>query len=101
MLNSIFPENCSPSEQFDSEAVKRGKMQSHNIAQKHEAGKLKLKKLTPYLIGEIDEYLASIGDYGEIRLIVQNGELRYINCMASHKACMTATWQERDAGKLK
>ena len=26
----------------------------------------------------IDECLASVGEYGEVHLIVQNGELRYI-----------------------
>jgi hypothetical protein len=76
-------------------------MQNHNIAQKSEMGRLKLRKLTPQLIEEIDEYLASIGDYGEIRLVVQNGELRYINTMASHKAWMAANWHEENTGKMK
>lgn len=34
----------------------------------------------------IDEMLAAIGEYGEIHLIVQRGELRYINKVESFKA---------------
>ena len=34
----------------------------------------------------IDEYLVSVGEYGEVHLIVQNGELRYINKVESHRA---------------
>lgn len=76
-------------------------MQGHDIARRYGTDQLKLKKLTPQLIEEIDGYLASLGDYGEIRLVVQNGELRYINCMASHKAWMAVNLQEKDAGKMK
>lgn len=48
--------------------------------------KLKLKKLLPDQVRKIEEMLTSIGDYGEVRLIVQNGELRYINKMESMRA---------------
>lgn len=44
----------------------------------------KLKKLMPQQIEKIDDYLTSIGDYGEVRLVVQNGQLRYINKMISY-----------------
>lgn len=44
------------------------------------------RRLTPEQIAQIDEILASLGDYGEIRLVIQHGELRYINKMESHKA---------------
>ena len=47
----------------------------------------KFKKLNLEQIKQIDEALASIGDYGEVRLILQHGELRYINKVESQKAC--------------
>jgi hypothetical protein len=47
---------------------------------------LKLKKLTAEQIEQIDEFIASLGDYGEVHLVIQHGELRYINKMESHKA---------------
>ncbi len=47
---------------------------------------LGLKKLNIDQIKRIDSLLASLGDYGEIHLIVQHGELRYINKMESYKA---------------
>jgi hypothetical protein len=45
-----------------------------------------LKKLTLDQIKHIDEVLASVGDYGEVRLIIQHGELRYINKVESFNA---------------
>lgn len=47
---------------------------------------LKLKKLTVDQVRHIDEILASLGDYGELHLIIQNGELRYINKVESFSA---------------
>lgn len=47
---------------------------------------LKLKKLTPEQVKHIDEVLASLGDYGEVHLIMQHGELRYINKVESFNA---------------
>lgn len=46
----------------------------------------KFKKLNLGQVKQIDEALASIGDYGEVRLILQHGELRYINKVESQKA---------------
>ena len=46
----------------------------------------RLKKLTVEQVEQIDELLSSLGEYGEIRLIVQRGELKYINKVESHKA---------------
>lgn len=43
-----------------------------------------LKKLKPEQVQKIDDYLTSIEEYGEVRLIVQNGQLRYINKMISY-----------------
>jgi hypothetical protein len=51
---------------------------------------LKLKKLTLEQVKRIDAVLASLGEYGEIHLVVQNGELRYINKVESFKA-----WKNR------
>ena len=45
-----------------------------------------LKKLTPDQVRQIDEALAAVGDYGEVHLIVQRGELRYVNKVESYKA---------------
>ncbi len=47
---------------------------------------LELKKLNVDQIRRIDALLASLGDYGEIHLIVQHGELRYINKVESYRA---------------
>jgi len=48
--------------------------------------KLRLKFLTQEQIVRIDELLCTVGEYGEIHLIVQKGELRYINKVESYKA---------------
>lgn len=47
---------------------------------------LRLKKLTAEQVQQIDELLSSLGDYGEIHLIVQRGQLKYINRVESRKA---------------
>ncbi|MGE5071794.1 MAG: hypothetical protein ACM3MF_00055 [Anaerolineae bacterium] len=52
---------------------------------------LPLKKLSLDQIKRLDAMLASLGDYGEIHLIVQHGELRYINKVTSYKA-----WKDDD-----
>ncbi len=56
---------------------------------KHDAqslAELKLRKLDLEQVRHIDELLASVGDYGEVHLIIQHGELRYINRVESHRA---------------
>lgn len=50
---------------------------------------IQLKKLTPEQVRCIDEALASLCEYGEVRLVVQRGELRYINKLESFKVCGT------------
>lgn len=45
-----------------------------------------LKMLTPEQVKRIDELLLSVGEYGEVRLIVQKRELRYLNRVESYKA---------------
>ena len=42
--------------------------------------------LTPEQIIRIDKILATVGEYGEVHLIIQRGELRYINRVESYKA---------------
>jgi len=46
----------------------------------------RLTRLTVEQVEQIDRLLASIGEYGELRLIVQRGVLKYINKVESHKA---------------
>jgi len=46
---------------------------------------LRLLKLTPEQIRRIDEMLDEVGEYGEVHIIVQNGELRYINKVESYR----------------
>lgn len=46
----------------------------------------RLKRLTPEQVCQIDDLLVAVGDYGEVHLIVQRGELRYVNKVESHKA---------------
>ena len=48
--------------------------------------RFKLTKLTLDQVKHIDEVLASLGEYGEVHLIVQQGELRYINKVESFNA---------------
>ena len=55
---------------------------------------LSLKFLTPEQVTQLDELLAGLGDYGEIQLIVQKRELRYINKTESFRA-----WKEALARK--
>ncbi len=64
---------------------------SGNMSKKNAIAELGLKKLNADQIKRIDALLASLGDYGEIHLIVQHGELRYINKMESYKA-----WKDDD-----
>ncbi|MGE5072940.1 MAG: hypothetical protein ACM3MF_05890 [Anaerolineae bacterium] len=47
---------------------------------------VELKKLTREQVRQIDEALLSLDEYGEVRLIVQHGQLRYINRVESHRA---------------
>ncbi len=53
---------------------------------------LKLYKLTLEQIRRIDEMLDDLGEYGEVHIIVQRGELRYINKVESYKF-----WDKEDS----
>lgn len=46
---------------------------------------LKLYKLTLEQVRRIDEMLDELGEYGEVHIIVQKGELRYINKVESYR----------------
>lgn len=50
-----------------------------------------LKKLTLDQVQHIDDLLASLGEYGEVHLIIQHGELRYINKVESFNAKKSET----------
>ncbi len=52
---------------------------------------LKLYKLNLEQIRRIDEILDELGEYGEVHIIVQHGELRYINKVESYKL-----WNKED-----
>jgi len=56
--------------------------------------RLDLRLLTPEQVQRIDQLLGDVGEYGEVHLIVQKGELRYINKVESYKA-----WKSDDGRK--
>ena len=47
---------------------------------------LRLRFLKPAQVKLIDDLLSQLDEYGEVRLVVQHGELRYINKVESFKA---------------
>ena len=61
----------------------------NNEAKNDSQDGLKLKFLSPAQIRQIDEVLTQLGEYGEIHLIIQRGELRYINKVQSYRAWTT------------
>lgn len=69
-------------------------LNSRGSRKKQTLSGLELKKLTLDQIKRIDSLLASLGDYGEIHLIVQHGELRFINKVESYRA-----WNDEDTGE--
>lgn len=56
--------------------------------------RLNLRLLSAEQVQRIDELLSEVGEYGEVHLIVQKGELRYINKVESYKA-----WKSDDGHK--
>jgi hypothetical protein len=62
---------------------------SKNEARNTPVDGLKLKFLNPAQVKRIDDLLAQLGEYGELHLIIQHGELRYINKVESFKAWKT------------
>jgi hypothetical protein len=53
------------------------------------------RRLTAQQVQQINELLAALGEYGEIHLIVQRGELKYINKVESQRA-----WTDDDQENL-
>ena len=49
----------------------------------------RLRFLSPAQVRRIDDLLSQVGEYGEVQLVVQHGELRYINKVESFKAWKT------------
>ena len=45
-----------------------------------------LTRLNPTLVQQVDEALARVGAFGEVRLIVVKGRLRFIQVMQSESA---------------
>lgn len=39
--------------------------------------------LTPFLVAQIDRALSKVGEFGEVRLVVMKGKLRFIQIMQS------------------
>ncbi len=56
----------------------------------------RLKFLSEEQLRKIDDLLDQLGEYGELHLIIQRGELRYINKVESFKAWKTG--DERSLG---
>ena len=52
---------------------------------------LNLKRLTLDQVRQIDEAILSIGEYGEVHLIIQRGRIKYLNRVESIK-----TWKKED-----
>ena len=45
-----------------------------------------MKFLDPTQVEMIDEALAALGEFGEVRLVVENGRLRFVITQNSHDA---------------
>ena len=45
-----------------------------------------LKFLNPAQVSMVDEALASLGDYGEVRLVIEKGRLRFLVTQKSYDA---------------
>ncbi len=57
---------------------------------------LALKILEPQQVSMIDEALSSIGDFGEVRLVVEKGRLRFL---ITNKSFDVLKWQPGNMGK--
>jgi len=53
-----------------------------------------LEVLNPNLVRQVDHALAEVGAFGEVRLIVAKGQLRFIQTMQSERAGQITTKQE-------
>jgi hypothetical protein len=66
---------------------------SNKLPSESTLGSLQYEKLTEEQVEQINRLLSSLGEYGEIHLIVQRGVLKYINKVESHKA-----WKDKEQG---
>jgi hypothetical protein len=57
-----------------------------------------LRFLDPHQVRMIDDALASLGEFGEIRLVIQKGELRYLVTQRSYDA---SKWNGGRVGRTK
>lgn len=65
--------------------MSRAKFDLTTEADKHEAGNSTSPSfLKSYQVEMIDEALRSLGDYGEVRLIVEKGRLRFLVMQRSY-----------------
>ncbi len=53
-----------------------------------------LEVLNPSLVLQVDRALAKVGAFGEVRLVVAKGQLRFIQMMHSERVGQTTTKQE-------
>ncbi len=53
-----------------------------------------LEILDPNLVHQVDHALTEVGAFGEVRLIVAKGQLRFIQMMQSERVGQTTTKQE-------
>ena len=58
-------------------------------------GTQQLKFLSPAQVEKIDEAMANLGPWGEIRLVVQKGRLRFLVTQQSHDALL---WEGKRDG---
>lgn len=58
-------------------------------------GTRQLKFLSPSQVEKIDEAMANLGPWGEIRLVVQKGRLRFLVTQQSHDALV---WEGEEDG---
>jgi exonuclease V gamma subunit len=61
------------------------------------AGQKSVKTVTVEQIRQILDALAAVGEYGEVHLIIQHGELRYINRVVSHQVLKNTNSIKPDA----
>jgi hypothetical protein len=52
----------------------------------HQGRENAFKNLSPHQVVMIDEALDRVGEFGEVRLVVQKGKLRFIVTQTSHDA---------------
>ena len=61
-------------------------MNSRLISNKASNKDLRLQMLTYEQVAHIDKLLKSVGDYGEIHLVIKKRELKFIQKVESYKA---------------